>query len=503
MNVATNLEASTFYFPQRPALASGEKEITYAELNETTNRLATGLLKMGLRPGEHVAICAPNTPEWPVTYLAILKAGGVVISLANLLSPDELRMLLEHSKPRFFFTNSQRLRDIDGLRGSQGIEKVICPEGDITFDHVVASGAPSFRSIDRDRTDTAVILYTGGTTGIPKGVMLTHENVNQPAHNVAFCERTTERDRALCALPLHHVFAVVHIMTSTIMSGACLEILPGFDLDTVLSLIDAGQVTKFFAVPTVYTRFVTLDRLEHIMRNIRYCFCSGSAIAVEIMRQWKERTGLDMHEGYGMTETASAVTFNHMHRHIPGSVGTVVPGCEVQIRDAAGNILPDGKEGEVCMRGPNIMKGYLNNPEATAETFWKTGWLRSGDVGVLDKDGYLTIVDRLKDLIITGGENVYPREVEEAIYLNSEVAECSVIGVPDKSWGERVVAYVIPKTDASITAEGLKAFLKARLAPYKVPKEYVFAAEFPKSTAGKVLKREIKRQHLEKKEIGG
>jgi long-chain acyl-CoA synthetase len=498
MNIASNLEASTLYFPRNPALASGGKEITYAEFNDKVNRLATGLLKMGLRPGEHVAICATNSQEWPVSYFAILKAGGVVIRLASLLSPDELRMLLEHSKPRFLFTDSERLKDIERLRGNQGIEKVVCPDGDVTFDHVLASGVSSFRSIDRDRTDTAVILYTGGTTGMPKGVMLTHENVNHPAHNVAFCERTTEKDRALCALPLHHVFAVVHIMTSTIMSGACLEILPGFDMETVLSIIEAGQITKFFAVPTVYTRFVAFDRLEHIMRNIRYCFCSGSAIAVEIMRQWKERTGLKMHEGYGMTETASAVTFNHLHRHVPGSVGTVVPGCEVQIRDAAGNILETGKEGEVCMRGPNMMKGYLNNPEATIEAFWEGGWLRSGDIGVLDEDGYLTIVDRLKDLIITGGENVYPREVEEAIYLNDGVAECAVIGTPDKVWGERVVAYVIPKTDVSMTAEGLKTFLKTRLAPFKVPKEYVFTTEFPKSTAGKVLKREIKRHHLEK-----
>lgn len=500
MNVGTNLEASTLYFPKRLALASEGKELTYAEFNETTNRLATGLIKMGLRPGEHVAICAANTMEWPTAYFAILKAGGVVISLANLLSPDELRMLLDHSKPRFLFTGSERLRDIDGLRGGQGIEKVICPDGDVTFEQVLSSGSPVFRSLDRDRTDTAVILYTGGTTGMPKGVMLTHDNINHPAHNVAFCERTTEKDRALCALPLHHVFAVVHILTSTIMSGACLEILPGFDIEAVLSLIDAGNVTKFFAVPTVYTRFVTLDRVGEIMRNIRYCFCAGSAIAVEIMRQWKERTGLDIHEGYGMTETASAVTFNHRHRHVPGTVGTAVPGCEVQIRDLAGNVLPEGKEGEVCMRGPNIMKGYLKNPEATAETFWPGGWLRSGDVGTLDENGYLTIVDRLKDLIITGGENVYPREVEEAIYLNEGVAECAVIGAPDKVWGERVVAYVIPKPDIPITAENLKAFLKTRLAAFKVPKEYVFTTEFPKSTAGKVLKREIKRQHLEKKE---
>jgi long-chain acyl-CoA synthetase len=500
MNIATNLEASALYFPDRLALASGGKEITYAEFNERTNRLATGLLKMGLRPGEHVAICAPNTLEWPISYFGILKAGGVVVSLANLLSPDELRMLVEHSKPRFLFTNGERLGDVDGLRGRRGIERVICPDGDVSFDRILASGAPLFRSIDKDRTDTAVILYTGGTTGTPKGVMLTHENINHPAHNVAFCERTTEKDRALCALPLHHVFAVVHIMTSTVMSGACLEILPGFDMETVLSVIDAGQVTKFFAVPTVYTRFVGYEQLEHIMRNIRYCFCSGSAIAVEIMRQWKERTGLDMHEGYGMTETASAVTFNHMHRHVPGSVGSVVPGCEVQIRDASGNILEDGKEGEVCMRGPNMMKGYFNNPEETAEVFWEGGWLRSGDVGVLDENGYLTIVDRLKDLIITGGENVYPREVEEAIYRNDGVAECAVIGVPDRDWGERVVACVIPKPDISLNPEDLKAFLKTRLAPFKVPKEYIFATEFPKSTAGKVLKREIKRQHLEKRE---
>jgi long-chain acyl-CoA synthetase len=221
-------------------------------------------------------------------------------------------------------------------------------------------------------------------------------------------------------------------------------------------------------------------------------------MAMEIVKQWKERTGITIAESYGMTE-AMPITFNHYYpeRHVVGSVGHPVHGMEVQIRDASGNQVSQGQEGEICVRGRTAMKGYLNNPEETQSAFWEGGWLRSGDIGQFDPDGYLYIVDRLKDLIITGGENVHPREVEEALYSRSEVEECAVIGLPDKEWGERVTAFIVPKSGHSIAPEQLKSFLKSRLSPFKVPKEYITVNEFPKSQAGKILKRELKKQFLE------
>jgi long-chain acyl-CoA synthetase len=508
MNVAANLETAKLYFPNRPALSCDGHETTYMEMNEGANRVATALLKMGVKAGDHVGLCAPNSPEWLVFYFGVLKAGAVAVTLGSALSPDELRMLLDHAKPNVLFTFDDRLKDIETLRGKKGIGKVISPGGDITFKQLIDSGVPDFEAVYRDRTDTAAILYTGGTTGIPKGVMTTHQNINTSAHNVAFSERSTEQDRALCFLPLNHVFGQMHVMNATILSAGCLELLPAFDMDKVLGLIKAGHVTKLFCVPTIFARMLTLDNLKALLGSIRYCFSAGAGIAAETVRQWKELTGLTIYEGYGMTESASAVTYNDYYRHVIGSIGTAVPGVEVQIRDiSTGDTLPTGAEGEICIRGNNIMKGYLNNPEATKETFWhlekgrkrhEDGWFRSGDIGYIDKEGYVFIVDRLKDMIITGGENVYPREVEEVLFTVPEIEECAVIGLPDKEWGEKVAAFIIPKPGKNINTDELKAFLKTKMAPFKVPKVYVVTDTLARTGKGTILKREVKKQYLEK-----
>ena len=281
----------------------------------------------------------------------------------------------------------------------------------------MVEGAPGkLRAVDRLRTDVAAVLYTGGTTGIPKGVMLTHENINLSAHNVAFSERSTTADRALCFLPLNHVFGQMHITNATILSAGCPGDPPSFNLDQILEILARNEVTKLFSVPTVYTRLLCSARSAEKLGKVRYCFSAAASLPVEIVRQWRDVTGFTIAEGYGMTESASAVTYNHYYRHVVGSVGETVPGVEVEIRDLEGSRLPHGEEGEICVKGHNIMKGYLNNPTDTEAAFWKDGWFRSGDIGVLDEKGYLFIVDRLKDMIITGGENVYPREVEEVLY---------------------------------------------------------------------------------------
>jgi long-chain acyl-CoA synthetase len=417
----------------------------------------------------------------------------VAVTYSSILSKDELTLLVDHSKPRFIFTTDDKLSVLEGLRSSAGLEKIICQKGDLTLQKIVDTGTGSFKALDRDRNDTAAILYTGGTTGIPKGVMLTHENINTSAHNVAHNEHSNEDDRALCFLPFNHVFGQMHIMNATIYSAGCLEILPTFDLEKILALTSSGKVTKMFAVPTVYTRLLSLDGLKKKLGSVRYCFSAAASMAAEIVCQWRDVTGLTIFEGYGMTESASAVTFNHYYRHVVGSIGTAVPGVEVQIRDMEGNRLEQGHEGEICILGHNIMKGYLENPEETREAFWVDGWFRSGDLGVFDKDGYLYIVDRVKDMIITGGENVYPREVEEVIYMRPEVEECAVVGFPDREWGEKVTAFIVPRPGQTIVADDVKSFLKTKLSPFKVPKEYIVLEDIPKSPAGKILKRELRK----------
>ena len=498
MNISKNLENAAFYFPNRPALSEAGNEITYSEFNERANLVASGLITSGVKPGEHVGLLAPNSANWLIFYFGVLKAGAVAVTLSSLLTPDEMTLLINHSRPRYLFTSEDKLGHLKSLKKTGVLEKVICRGADLELQDLMNIGTSSFKALDRNRTDTAAILYTGGTTGMPKGVMLTHENINTSSHNVAFSEHSTETDRALCFLPFNHVFGQMHIMNATILSCGCLEVLPAFDLDRILAAMQSGRVTKLFCVPTVYARLLTLEGLKEKLGRVRYCFSAGASMAAEIVRQWKERTGLTIYEAYGLTESASAVTYNHYYRHVIGSIGTTVPGVEVEIRDKDGNQVRQGQEGEICIRGHNIMKGYFDNPEETSSAFWEDGWFRSGDVGLLDEDGYLFIVDRIKDMIITGGENVYPREVEEVLYTRQEIGECTVVGLPDKEWGERVAAFITPKAGQKIVPEELKAFLKTRLSPFKVPKEYIVASELPKSPAGKILKRELRKGYLER-----
>jgi long-chain acyl-CoA synthetase len=500
MNLARNLEASAFFFPNRPAVREAGLELTYAQLNDRANRIATGLIGLGVKPGEHVGLCSLNSADWVAFYFGVLKAGAVAVTLSGLLAGDELALLVNHARPRFMFTSEHKLYEMERLKTSVGLEKVICPGGDMDLEYLMAQGSGSFKALDRDRADIAAILFTGGTTGVPKGAMLTHEGTNFSSHSIAYYERSTENDLALCFLPFNHVFGQMHIMNATILSAGCLELLPSFDLDRVLAALEAGSVTKFFAVPTVYIRLLTLDDLRKKLGKVRYCFSAAASMAMEIVKQWKERTGITIAESYGMTEVMP-ITFNHYYpeRHVVGSVGDPVRGVEVQIRDAHGNLAEQGEEGEICIRGRNVMREYLDNPEGTRAAFWEGGWLRSGDIGRFDPNGYLYIVDRLKDLIITGGENVYPREVEELLYTRPEVEECAVIGLPDKEWGERVAALIVPKAGQSVVPEELKSFLKSRLSPFKVPKEYISVSELPKSPAGKILKRELRKQILEAK----
>jgi long-chain acyl-CoA synthetase len=494
MNIAHHLERSAFHFPERIAVIDGKREITYAEFNREAGRIASALAARGVRPGDFVALCAPNSFEWLASYFGALKAGAAAVTFSHLLTRSELGQVLSDCRPKVLFTTAAKLADLGDRRDHASIELIVSDGGDVSYDRFTATVAGISRSVDCERDDTAAVLYTGGTTGIPKGALLTHANLAASAFNVARYERSSEADRALCFLPLNHVFAQVHILHSMVLCGGGILLQPGFDLERVLYALEHRRVTKFYAVPTVYIRLLQLPDLRRRLASARYCFSAAASMATEVVRAWKEATGLNIHEAYGMTESASMVTYNHYHRHVVGSVGTPVNLVEVAIRDAHGNPLAPGRQGEICIRGPNIAKGYLNHPEETRAAFGD-GWFRSGDIGMTDEDGYLYIVDRLKDMIITGGENVYPREVEEALYTHGDVQECAVVGLPDPEYGERVTAFIVAREGKTPDASSLKAYLKSRLAGFKVPKDCIFVAELPKNNAGKLLKREIRQRY--------
>ena len=498
MNISRNLEQSAFHFPNHTAIREKGIDISYAQLNERANRIASALIGMGVSAGDHIALCAPNSIEWMVFYFGVLKTGAVAVTLSCLLRRNELKLLICHCSPKILYAFDDILEDVSGIRKEAGIEMVIGNSGDIRFEQLLQRGTPSFRAVDRDRSDTAAILYTGGTTGIPKGVELTHENISLSIQNVVFNERSNENDTALLFLPFNHVFGQMHIMNATILSAGCIELIPSFDMEAVLEVLKSGRVTKLYAVPTIYARLLRLDNLKDKLGSVRYCFSAASSIASEHVCQWKERTGLSIYESYGMTEAAPMVTYNHYYRHVIGSVGTPVPGVEVEIRDSFGNPVASGEKGEICIRGRNIMKGYLNNAKANKAAFWDNGWFRSGDIGVIDPDGYLFIVDRIKDMIITGGENVYPREVEEILYTFPDICECAVIGLPDPEWGEKTTAVIVTKSGKAIDHEQIKSFLKNQLSPFKVPKEYRCVNELPKSHTGKILKRTLRQSLLDR-----
>ena len=492
MNIANNLESAALHFPNHTALIDNDRQLTYRELNIEANKIASALIRLGLSPGDHVSIVFPNSCTWVAIYFGVLKAGAVAVTLPYSMTKSELDPVLDDSKPKVVFTNDAKLSDFNK---KDYIDCIVSGKGDVGYTQLLSKGTSPFHTVEREPCDTGAILYTGGTTGLPKGVMLTHNNIIASSFNVAQNERSSEQDRALCFLPFNHVFAQVHIMNSTILSAGGLVIQHSFDMDAFLKAIPEFNITKIYSVPTVYTRLLSLTDLKERMDGVRYCFSAAASMAKELVKQWKVQTGLDIFEAYGMTESASMVTYNHCHCHVTGSVGTAVKGVKIQIRDKSGNVLGKNKKGEICISGPNIMKGYFNRGEETQKAFWDR-WFRSGDIGIIDDSNYLFIVDRIKDLIITGGENVAPREVEDVLSERHEIEECVVIGLPDKEYGERVVAYIIPRKGRKIDPAELKAYLKKHLSPFKVPKKFIAVSTLPKSNAGKLLKRTLKEQVL-------
>jgi long-chain acyl-CoA synthetase len=494
VNIADNLEKTACYFPEYTAVIENDKSITYSQFNQDASRVASALIDSGLQPGEHVALCAPNSYAWLTFYFGVLKAGGVVVTFSNHVKSVEFNKIVSDCQPKIMLATDDRVADLGDRALHPYLNLVVCGNGDISYSDLLEKGVFEFHSIERNRRDIAAIVYTGGITGIAKGAMLSHENIQTSIFNVAYYERSTKDDRVLCFMPLHHVFGQVHIMNATVFAGGGLILQAGFDQEKVLDAVNRHHVTKFFGVPTTYFRLLGIADIKERMRSVRYCLSPVSNMALDIAREWKTRTGIEIQESYGMTECSSIVAFNHYCRPVPGSVGTPVSMVEIQIRDYDGEILKSGKAGEICVRGPNVFKGYLNNPEESNGAFWGD-WFRSGDVGMVNEDGYLFLMDRMKDMIISDGEHVYPREVEECLHARPEVQECAVIGLPDREFGEKITAFIVPGRGREIDPAALYEYLNKRLPAFKIPKEFIAVKDLPKTSSGKLLKRELKRQY--------
>lgn len=493
LNLASILTESAARAPEAPAIRLGDVELTYAELDDRSARLATLLGEKGLGRGDRVGVMLPNVPEFPVAYYGVLRAGGIVVPMNVLLKRREIAYYLEDSGARLLlawhgFSAEARLGTEDA--GAELIE--IEPE---SFAAALAERQPSPDLADTAGEDTAVILYTSGTTGKPKGAELTHDNLLTNARiSGGTMSEVREGDVVLGSLPLFHSFGQTVSMNGSLRMGACLTMLPRFDPGEALATIERDRVTHFQGVPTMYGALLHHPERESFdTSTLRNCITGGASMPVEILHGFEQAFGCVVLEGYGLSETSPVACSNHPGRERKaGSIGTPIEGVEMRLVDEDDNPVAQGEVGEVTIRGHNIMKGYWQRPEATAEAM-RGGWFHSGDMARTDEDGYFYIVDRKKDLIIRGGYNVFPREVEEVLYEHPKIREAAVVGIPHPELGEEVGAAVVVHDGEELAPEEVGGYVKERLAAYKYPRLVWFVEELPKGPTGKILKREIER----------
>jgi len=491
-SLAHNLIAAAERYPDRPALRLNDAVTTYAELDDATARLATLLRDRGLEPGDRVGIMLPNVPEFAIAYYGVLRAGGVVVPVNVLLKQREVAFYLGDSEAKLIFAWHEFADDAAAGAAEAGSEcLVVEPEA---FGRLLASvSEPGAGLLDRAADDDAVILYTSGTTGKPKGAQLTHSNLAINADVSKRLFSLGHEDVILGALPLFHAFGQTCGLNTAVSAGASLALIPRFDADKALTTVQRDRVTVFEGVPTMYAALLHHpDRERFDVSTLRVCVSGGAALPVELLRGFEQAFGCVILEGYGLSETSPVACFNHPDRErLPGSIGTPVEGVEMMLVDDDRRPVAAGELGEIAIRGHNVMKGYWNRADATAEAIDADGWFYSGDIARVDAEGRYFIVDRKKELIIRGGYNVYPREVEEILYEHPAVREAAVIGVPHPDLGEEVGAAVALKEGTDATEAEIRDHVKANVAAYKYPRHVWFVDELPKGPTGKILKREI------------
>lgn len=497
--IPSTFRATARAFAEEPAMLGVGGEWTFARLDRDSDGLAAGLLRLGIAPGVRVGLYCPNSPEFAAVYLAILKAGATVVPINVMLNPKEVAFILEDAGARGLFYHAALADAAAQVRGvATGLEFSVCigdgPGDDPSLAEVaVLGGRPPEPSIEPGR-DLAAILYTSGTTGRPKGAMLTHRNLmSNTASVMQALELQSGRDRMLVVLPMFHAFAATVGMLTPLVHGLSLVIAERFEPRLVSAAIAEHGATVFLGVPSMYSLLLRLEQADLAnWKSVRFCVSGGAAMPEAVMAAFEERFGIPVLEGDGPTECSPVTCVNPLSGpRKAGSVGRPVPGVEMRITGPDGETLPDGEHGEVCVRGPSVMRGYWGRPEETAESFFDD-WFRTGDLGYRDTDSYFFLVDRIKDLIITNGMNVYPRVIEETLYRHPAVAETAVVGEPHALHGEIPIAYVVPKPGVHADPRELRDWCREHLGRHEVPRRVVLRESLPRNAAGKVLKRELR-----------
>jgi long-chain acyl-CoA synthetase len=505
LNLAMLLELSARRDPGKVALILNDIKLRYAELNGAANKVANGLVGLGVRPGDKVALMLPNTPHFVICYYAILKTGATVVPLNVLFKRHEVEYHLEDSDAVTLIVWEGFLGEADeGFKQAKSCRNLIVaqapgssaqlPEGALPLNALMADTSPLFDTVQTMPDDTAVILYTSGTTGRPKGAELSHFNMFFNAYIGSEKVLQTGPDEVgLAVLPLFHSFGQTCVMNSLIYAGGTVTLLARFEPQKALEVMARDHVTYFAGVPTMYFYLLNFpSAADYDLSSLRRCCSGGSAMPVEVMHAFNRKYNVTILEGYGLSETSPVASFNHLDREPKaGSIGTPIWGVEMRCLDSEGREVPAGELGEIVIRGHNVMKGYYKRSDATAEAI-KGGWFYTGDVAYKDEDGYFFIKDRVKDMIIRGGFNVYPREIEEVLYAHPAVAEAAVIGVHDPAMGEEIKAVVAFKPGQSATEQEIIDYCKERLAAYKYPRSVEVRDTLPKTATGKILKRELK-----------
>jgi long-chain acyl-CoA synthetase len=490
-NLAQHLVDTARAHGSRPALRMDDTVLTYGQLRDAAAGVAAGLRERGVRPGDRVGLVLPNVVAFPVVFYGALMAGAAVVPMNPLLKSREVEYYLRDSGARLVVVLDSVAAAATEAAATVGVEAVTVGP----VDPGAALGAPraDVEVTDRSDDDDAVILYTSGTTGQPKGAELTHANLRGNARTTqeTLLEGTPD-DVIMGCLPLFHVFGLTCALNAGVLAGSCLTLLPRFDGAGALEIVERDRVTVFQGVPTMFAAMLHQpDASRYDVSSLRLCVSGGSAMPVEVMRGFEEAFGCIVLEGYGLSETSPVASFNHPHaERKPGTIGTPVRGVEMRLVDDDGRDVAEGEVGEIAIRGENVMKGYWQRPEETAKAI-PDGWFRTGDLARRDADGYYAIVDRKKEMIIRGGYNVYPREIEEALYEHPAVAEAACVGVPHPDLGEEVAAAVALKPGAQADPAELQAWVKERVAAYKYPRHVWLVDSLPKGPTGKILRRAV------------
>jgi long-chain acyl-CoA synthetase len=497
MNLADFLIEQAARLPDHTAIRFNGEEISYLDMDRRVDALVRGLGRLGMGPGDRCVLMMPNSVDWVLLYYALSRIGAVAVPVNPIYRKGELQHIFSDSGARAFAGHSDYLDEAIPVIGAMPdmsiriVEGKDIPTGYLPLPELYDYTKDAVTYAATSAADPFSIIYTSGTTGLPKGAVLTHGNLMSDVLAVSGLRDSEPGDVVLSALPLFHIYGQTHALNLTVYSGLTLRMWDHFDPAEILKAIEEEESTILYAVPTMINRLVEQAISSPPKRSsLRFCVSGGASLPVEVFKRFESIFDTWIMEGYGLTECSPTCLENPPGRTRTGSIGFPVPGFRARVVDDDDNDVAPGEVGELIIAGPGVMKEYLNQPEATA-TALRGGWLHTGDLALQDEDGYFYIVDRKKEMIIRGGYNVYPREVEEVFYEHPAVLEAAVLGIPDQDLGEEVAAAVVLRPGAEVTADELRRFLKERVAPYKYPRMIRFVGELPRNSSGKVLKREI------------